>query len=341
MFNWEYYVRDWLTANKKTGEVDQKRLQTFKNVVLGETYEAENVELKATELQKNQRNYKIGVIPEKLSIQDGNGKIVMLTMGSDLNGKENDARFDYEIVAWSESGASYSVDHGSIGTFIPREGEKGADRTKWTYRFYVENSVWPGVDEIMERIYLTDTGRKMKIFVGAIDAGYMKEYVYPYVDNSNFQLYLVKGDVTAKFNRLSRDAPYFKQSREKNNMFILESNLLKDDLAGKMGLKWVDSQDVKQPAGFMNFPMGAEGKYQFNNFFSHFEAEKRFTEYNAAGDPIGTGWRKKNTVVQNHLFDCRCYNMAVKEILVSKICKELKITSPSWQDYVNIMTKNR
>jgi len=45
-----------------------------------------------------------------------------------MNGTEQDARMDYEVVAWSESGATYSIKHGSIGTFIPREGAKKINR---------------------------------------------------------------------------------------------------------------------------------------------------------------------------------------------------------------------
>jgi hypothetical protein len=54
-------------------------------------------------------------------MSDGNGRIVLLTCAADMNGKVDDARLDFEIVAWAKSGASYSICHGSIGTFIPRE----------------------------------------------------------------------------------------------------------------------------------------------------------------------------------------------------------------------------
>ena len=74
-------------------------------------------------------------IPEKLSVKDGNGQVVLITLASDLNGKMDDARLDYEVVAWTESGANYSIDHGSIGTFIPNQTQRQKDkddREHWT-----------------------------------------------------------------------------------------------------------------------------------------------------------------------------------------------------------------
>ena len=88
------------------------------------------------------------------SIKDGNGKIVLVTIGADMNGLEDDARIDWEIVANSETGSVYSIDQGSVGTFIPGEGNYAvkADRKKWTYRRGMENSVWPVLEEIANTI---------------------------------------------------------------------------------------------------------------------------------------------------------------------------------------------
>jgi len=50
-------------------------METFVNVVLGETYKIPAVELKANLLQKNVRNYENRNDPEKLSIADGMEKL--------------------------------------------------------------------------------------------------------------------------------------------------------------------------------------------------------------------------------------------------------------------------
>lgn len=334
MYGWEHYVRQYLLANPKDGNVDAAKMKTFVNVVLGETWEEQKVELKASTLQANQRDYLPGVIPEKMSENDGNGKIVMLTIGADLNGKEDDARLDWEIVGWSESGASYSITHGSIGTFIPRQTKEEAEsRERWTYRHGATRSVWPEFTRIVTQIYTTDTGRRMKVFTGALDAGYETDHVYKYSDSNNTPVMLVKGDVKLKYTPYQADLKKFKPSKERAGMWILESNIMKDELARHMELKWDFKSKESQPSGFMNFPQSNDGLYQYTNFFSHFEAEKRVMQTDKSGRPSGTRWEKKDSSVQNHLFDCRLYNMAAREIITEKIGRELKVKGDYWKHF--------
>lgn len=341
MKGWEDYVRQWLKAHPKNGAINQEKVKVFKNVALGLTYEQEARENKASDIQKNQRNYKPGTVPEGLSIKDGNGKIVLLTLAADLNGTEDDARLDFEVVAWSETGSSYSVTHGSIGTFIPREGKNKVDRDKWTYRHNTQKSVWDQLRNVLLTKYeLDNKSRKMTILIAGIDAGYLDKHVFPFVDNPNAPgvfVYALKGDVTARFTKTTTDQRYFKPSKAHGKMYILESNLIKDDLSDLLQLKWNPKTDTSQPAGFLNFPQSDGGLYQYNNFFSHFEAEKREAKYNALGDIEGFMWTKKNSVVQNHMYDCHCYNMALKGILTQLIGKEMKIQNPEWSDIVQNM----
>ena len=188
MYGWEHYVREFLDANPQNQPRDEKKYKAFLNLALGETYEAVGVSASANALQQNIRDYKIGMLPEKLSMADGNGKIVLITLGSDLNGLEDDARLDWEIVAYSESGAKYSINHGSIGTFIPgqsKDQKEKTDRKKWTYQHGHENSVWPELEKILNATYDTDTKRKMKIFISGIDAGYQSIHVYQFLESTN------------------------------------------------------------------------------------------------------------------------------------------------------------
>lgn len=332
MYGWEHYVNDWIEANPVGQPRKEDLYKTFVNVVLGETYVTPAEELSATELQMNIRDYEIGVIPERMSENDGNGAIVFVTLGADMNGKPDDARLDYEIVAWSESGASYSINHGSIGTFVPREGQNGIDRERWTYQHGMERSVWTELDRIISEPIPTDSGNLMQIMTSGIDCGYLRDYAYQYIDSKDFTIVGLKGKDTDKYTMNLRDAKSFKQSLEKPNLYMVETNLTKDRLASKMRLKWSDKMNVQQPSGFMNFPTPSGGKYLFNNYFSHYEAEHRIL------DKTNTfKWEKKNDVVQNHLFDCRLYAGVVGEIMVARVFKELKIVNGTWKNYCAIV----
>jgi len=336
MYDWEHYVREYLEANPANQPRKEILHQTFVNLCLGETYEPSGEDIKATELQKNIRNYDIGIVPEKLSRADGNGDIILITLGCDLNGKEDDARLDYEVVAHSENGATYSVMHGSIGTFVPREGGRGEDRERWTYQYGRERSVWKELESILSVKYETDTGRRMAIFISGVDCGYQTIHAYQYIDNSNFHVIGLKGKDADKYTPIGRDARTFKLSKEKNNLYLVESNIAKDLLSECMRLRWDDNISEVQPSGFMNFPTPANGLYLYNNYFSHFEAEHKIRDAHN-----NYRWLKKSDVHQNHLYDCRIYAMVCRDILVQMVCRELKIQNGTWSDYVDLIKKRR
>lgn len=340
MYDWEHYVRQYLEANPINEPVKQAKMKTFKNLVLGETWEDTGESPKANQLQANTRNYEINIIPEKISIADGNGKIVLITCASDLNGTIDDARLDYEIVAWSETGASYSIMEGSVGTFIPREGQlkNKIDRERWTYQHTKTRSVWPEFDKIIQQIFKTDTGRKMKIFITGVDTGQSYDnYPWMFIDKRSSFVFGLKGDKENKAIQFGRDVPNFKRAKQHHKLYLLQVNQIKDQLAELMRLRWEEGRDEGQPHGFMNFPQPSGGAYTFKNFFSHYEAEHRIVHKDESGNGVSSLWVKKDSVVQNHKWDCRVYNMALKDIVTALVCQEMKIKDGEWNDFVLIV----
>lgn len=337
MYDWEHYARQYLDANPANQDQKEDLQQAFVNVCLGDTFEPQKKEISASQLQQNIRKYDVGTVPENISIKDGNGKIVLLTCAADLNGVEQDARLDYEIVAWSESGSSYSVKHGSVGTFVPKENSKKykEDRERMTYEWGKPNSVWPVFQQVLSEKYQIDSGRKMPILMGGIDCGHYSHHAYTFLDKLNSPLRVgLKGREETKYTKFGYDIRLFAPAKERSNLFLVESNPLKDDLSELISLRWNPSEDPQQPPGFMNFPIPTDMLYTYPTYFSHYEAEHRITE-TKEGVGIGSRWVKKNSSVQNHYFDCRIYNLVLRDILVEKVCKELKIQKGTWGDYVS------
>ena len=334
MKGWEAYVREYLEANPPGQPRNEPLHHKFVNLCLGEPYEGQRgEEVKATKLMANARTYAVGIIPESVSIADGNGTIVLLTCAADLNGTLDDARLDWEIVAWAESGASYSVCHGSIGTFVPREGQKKykEDRERWTYEGKSTRPVWPEFERIIGQSFKRDTGRSMPVMITGIDTGHYTIHAYGFMDRTNLNVVGLKGD-TDKYVKYVADLPEFKAGRERNRLYILEVNLLKNKISQRTALKWDPWNDDRQPPEFMNFPQSAEGQYMFNNYFSHFEAEAPEIKDGAIK------WAKKNSTVQNHFWDVTVYNQALKSIFTEMVCKEFKVPGKAtWKDYVNII----
>ena len=332
MYSWTHYVRKYLEANPIGGKRNEEKWKTFQNLVLGYTYKKTGESIKASQLQENIRPYEIGTIPEKLSIADGNGKIVMITLGSDMNGLEDDARLDYEIVAYSESGASYSIRHGSIGTFFNKDSGI-RDREKFTYRRGSSKSVWNEFKKILETEFVTDTGRRMMIFMSGLDCGYQKNHAFEFLDSTNLPIIGLKGKGENKYQNLEVDKKTFKKSLERSkDLYMVETNHTKDILSMYMSLIWDPNWQESQPANFMNFPTPSGGLYLLKNYFAHFEAEEK--RIDKLGNFI---WEKKSPNHQNHLFDCRLYANVVKDVLLENIFQELKIKNGTWKDYVEMV----
>jgi phage terminase large subunit GpA-like protein len=330
MSDWEYYVYQWLECNPPGQPRDESKYQTFLNLNAGEVYADATESISANKLQKNIRNYQIATIPEKMSIKDGNGRIVLLTCAADLNGKLEDARLDYEVVAHSESGATYSVLHGSIGTFIPNESNKKnkVEREKWTYETHKPNNVWREFDKVLSTIWQTDTDRNMKIFISGVDTGYMELQAFTYIDNCRHHVVGLKGDKEDKYVKFGVELPNIKVGQSRTNLYLLRVGQIKDDLQALINLRWDFGNDDVQPAGFMNFPTPSDGKYLFDNYFSHYEAEHRILDKDN-----NFIWQKKTATAQNHLWDVRIYNMALKEILLFELAREYKLKYFDWAEF--------
>lgn len=343
MYDWEHYVNQWIAANPVGRNPIEAKLKSFYNLCLAETFKVKGEAPSANQLQRNVRPYQIGVVPEKLSVQDGNGEIVMLTCAIDMNGTianeergtVDDARLDYEVLAWSESGAVYSVTHGSIGTFIPLENTKKfkEDRVRWSYDHNSPNSVWPELDKVLDASYVKDSGGVMRILSSVLDSGHYTAYAYHYIDRRGSGIVAVKGDKEDAYVKLGADAKKFKRALERNKLYILKVGLYKDELSEHMLLKSDFIKGESQPPGFCNYPEPGQGKYGFENYFEHYQSEERKL-VTKDGEGVASIWKKKSSRHQNHFWDVRIYNMAAKDIIVDRVCRHLGIPNYIWSDFV-------
>lgn len=333
MYSWTDYVYKWLEIWKDGNESKSKR-KVFRNQVEGLPWEESIQNIHKNKLIKNTRNYEVGQVPNKLSKDDGNGNIVLLTCACDLNGTIDDARLDYDVFAWAENGSVYSIDHGSIGTYQPKSS---IDRPMWTYRNEHPSNVWDYLfNEIINRTYYTDDEGERRIMMTGIDTGYYTHYAYGFIDQHPGLVVGLKGKSDDKFVKYSKDIPTYKMARERANLYILETDHLKDNLAEMINLMWTEGN--VQPAGFMNFPIPTAEKYT-HKYFAQYEAEEKRIEENEDGEAVGWKWKKKFVTAHNHFFDTAVYNLALRDIITQKLCKEFGIKNGTWFDFVDKIKK--
>ena len=357
MDNWEQIVRLYLEANPPGQPQDKKLMQVWMNLHKGWPYSDDFEELKASVIEKNRCKYEIDTIPETLSVQHGNGRIVMVTCAADCNGIIDNGRLDYEIVAWAENGASYSVRHGSIGTFVPavlkRKSDILRDEVKWTYEENKPNCIWDEFEKVMRMKFVVVTPKPnklretMNIAITALDTGNTyKNHVYTFIDkmvNRGVFIQGVKGreNLQGAFDPLI-DKQIIHKGKETGNLWTLEVGLLKDTLASCMNLNWGVNEE-KQPSGFMNFPDSKDGLYQGPNFFSHYESEKRELKANRTKTNALVQWVKKASNSQNHFFDCRVYNMAIKDIYIEILNEKYRsknVKEITWASFCEVMVSH-
>ena len=342
MDSWSTIVSEYLEACPVGGTIDKDKLKTWTNLRAGESFEENYEEIKANILQKNIQDYEIGIVPEKLSELQGNGKIVLLTCGADMNGILTDGRLDYEIVAHTQSGQTYSIVHGSIGTFVPAiiktNEQKALDvtRDQWTYEEKYNHAlcIWKEFKKLLQIEFKVDTRntpRNMPIAITILDVGHLKNEAFIFIEkmiNENIIVQGVKGRGNGEYEVFDNgqsntdvDKRIIKRGLETNNLWSVEVGYLKDKLNTFVNLKWDKDKDEPQPKGFMNFPHPGGGLYEWNNFFEHFESEKRVLVANKTGKNVKAQWVKKASNSQNHLWDCRIYNLVGKEVWI-EILKE-------------------
>ena len=344
--SWVDLVYKWLEACPPNETVDTAKLKSFLNTQLGQTWEDKGTKVKASELMSNTRNYKIGLIPDKTCIDDGNGRIALITLSCDINGIMNDqiedVRLDWEIVAHTSKGHRYHVNHGSIGTFkrgrSKSKDEKNDDssREKWTANHGLRNSIWDVFDNLVSNGISSESGDIYNVGLTLIDNGFATKAVNQYVEIKNSPFVLTaKGYAEDEYRKLTKDTPIIKRSRENNKLYILQVNQLKDILAADMKLK--SGMDGYQPSGFMNFPQPEQGKYTMRSYFNHLEAEIR-VPFERDGVEVGFAWRKKQSSVENHFLDVNVYYLAAKEIFIDVLRKMggSKYNSLTWEKFIEL-----
>lgn len=342
--SWVDLVYLWLEACPPNEPINQDNLKSFLNTSLGQLWEDLGREIKANALQENAQDYDIGTVPDKLCEQENNGKIIFMSLVCDLGGimqpDDEDVRLDWEVTAHTNTGVQYRIEHGSIGTFKNNRNKSSKDknnefeRMKWTYAMGQPNSVWNELDKLIDRGFSGDGNVLYPIDITLIDTAHFTTLAYNYIKSKNDPFIVgIRGYADGEYRNLSKDTPIIKRSQElKGSLYILQVNQIKDKLATNMQLK--RGIDGYQPAGFMNFPQSNNGRYDYPNYFKHYEAEKRIEE-ERNGVIVGFAWKKKHSTVQNHFFDIAVYTLASTEIYIDIFRKDdpKRYAGLTWEDY--------
>lgn len=350
--SWEKVVRAWLKANPYGQKANISLLKAFNFTHLGLPFEEKGETPKIMQLMQNTREYEVSIVPDITCEKDGNGEIALITLAADLGGIMNhdteDVRIDWAIVGHSSTGATYSIDHGSCGSFKrtrtkrKTDNDKEAERYKHTYMHGMKNSVWPLLEEIIKKDYVGESGDVYNVKLSLIDTGHFTKHAYEFINKTHSGenwIFGIKGISEDNFRRNSKDVALVRKSTNVSSLYNLDVEGLKDKLAANMKLR--PAEDGSQESGFMNFPIPSGNKYTLKGFFKHYESEVR-KEERKNGESIGFKWEKKNSSIENHFWDVEVYNNAAKEIYIDLIkrTKPSKYKDLTWDSFINLLLNN-
>ena len=215
-FSWADCADMWIKAQK-----NPKRLKTFINTILGETWEELGEGVEVEDLLKRREQY-------NCDIPDG---VLVLTCSVDVQ----DSRLEYDIKGWGLNKEKWSIKYGVI------MGDPGRDET------------WNMLDGVLFAKYVRNDGQEFKIMTTCIDSGgHHTKKVYAYCKKHELKrVWAIKG-------RGGSGIPFIQRPKRKNAagvwLFIVGVDVGKDTIAS-------DLKITEPGPGYCHYPIEEQKGY--------------------------------------------------------------------------------
>jgi phage terminase large subunit GpA-like protein len=301
MQSWTELCRKWLAAwdinNNRPKDVDQ--LQTFYNLVLGETFEVKTDALRFDKVVMHRRAiYSSGQIPNTFAETEAGSPVLALTCAVDVHKNH----LDVQVIGWCEGRRFYSIE------WLVLEGNCTD----------LENpdAPWQLLREIIEnRIYTADDGKRYKIQLTLVDSGYNTDIVLQFCSDYSQGVYPIQGrDSPTKSAKISEFSQY--TTKLGTLGFMINTNIYKDRLSNALRKDWNDVSG-KQPVAHPNFPQDYPDTF-FKQLTVEYKAERK---NKTTGQSMGFYWHRPGNA-DNHSWDLTVYNSAAFDLLAFEYCIE-------------------
>jgi phage terminase large subunit GpA-like protein len=239
-------------------------LKTWVNTSLGETWEEAGETLSDHLLSERKENYAIDAIPPE---------VLLLTAGADI---QKD-RIEVSIVGWGLDQECWILDHVVL------------------YGDPTQQKVWHELDQV-----LTQTYDGHRIAGGAIDSGYLTEYVYQFTKpRSSRRVFAIKGQAGMGKPLTTKPKPV---GRTRTPMYTVGVDTAKRTIYARLRLT--------SGEGYIHFPVALDDEY-----FQQLTAEKMVTKYRR-GFPVLEFVKTRD---RNEALDCLAYAYAALDNLNVKL----------------------
>lgn len=317
MQTWAACVQKYLLAwdPERNTPRDMGALQTFKNNVLGETFELWGERIRFDHVSPHRRHwYSFGEIPNRMAERHCGSPILLLTCAVDVH-KDNLA---VAVIGWCRDRRAVLIDYWRFVGDCDQIDDPGT---------------WGRLRKLVEEhVYVADDGKQYRIQLTLIDSGYRSDTVYRFASDYFAGVYPCKGrDMPPKHARIQEFSEF--KTPMGFAAYGITVDIYKDRWSAALRRSW--DGDGVQPETHFNAPLNITDA-QLKELTTETKAE-RIEE--RTGKRIGWEWRRPSGAA-NELWDLLVYNNAALDLIAWNYCVgQREQQSVSWIDFWEVCTK--
>lgn len=294
---------------------DIAKYQVFYNNVLAEPFEIMGSKIRFTSVSLHRRaSYRLGEIPNTYAIKNSGGPILLLTCQVDVH----KSFLAVAVMGWVRDSKPYVIE------YIRLEDEDCSEST---------SKVWGELRQIIEeREYTADDGKRYRVVMTFIDAGYANDTVVSFCADYAAGVAPVLGrDRPSKSNTVKEFAEFTTQGGTVG--YTITVDHYKDRLAPVLRREWTEDAGIQSPHHF-NAPIDLPDKA-----LKELTVETRRERTDPNG---GTSyfWHRPGNA-RNELWDLLVYGHAAIEVIAWSICiKYFKLKTVDWDQFWDYLEKD-
>lgn len=294
--------------------IDIGKYQVFYNNILGEPFEIMGSKIRFTSVSAHRRGeYTLGHIPNRYAVRYAGSPVLFLTCLVDVH----KTFLAVAVLGWCRDAKSFVVEYLRI------DGDDFSD---------LECKGWGELRKIIEeREYVADDGKKYRIILTFVDAGYSNDTVTKFCADYTSSVYPILGRGRASKNQNIKEFAQF-ETKQGTTGFKIVVDHYKDRLAPVLRREWTEDAGLQSPYHF-NAPTDLP-----DAAIKELTVEVRREKTDERGHTSYEWYRPGNA--RNELWDLLCYGHAAVEIMAWSICiKHFELETIDWPTFWDYVEK--
>lgn len=311
---WYKGISDYLGSYDQSAKqvISISKYQEYYNNTLGVPFKPMGVKVRFQSVSAHRRAvYRLGEIPNEYAKKYSGSPILFLTCQVDVHLRN----LAVSVIGWTRDLRSYIIDYWRF------ERENDSDDCG-----EITSTVWGRLRELIEEtVYTADDGKKYRIVLTLVDAGYANDTVCTFCSDYESGVYPILGrDRPAKNQTIKEFAEFTTQSGTIGYRILVDH--YKDRLAPVLRRSWTEEQGDQNRYHF-NAPVDISDKQ-----LKELTVESRREKVDENGNTTYYWHRPGNAA--NELWDLLGYGHASVEILAWSICiKHFELETVDWSKF--------